>query len=661
VAVPNQPCGLTTFDKRLPTCPPNPNSIRSIIFQKNNLSVVSGATTEIDISLLSLFIPVNSAARTTFNILGKIPQQPLNIYKLDLAGQDLNEEIKFLCLLPDYGNGSTPSLSVACGGSTVTQVSASEKEYIEWAFIDDIEAGQLYDAPNIGASATTSFDVAKINKMEFSWGGYVSATGSNGKMWVGTDGGLIKYDGTNSYLWNTLNSNSSSDFIYALDVDPNNFVWTGSNFGLSKFSEDTGFMTNWNTSNSSILSNNVNYVKLFGVNKIAIATDSGLSIFDKDRAWTNFTIYNTPELKQNNISVLSTDSDYLFLGTTGGVYVYNFTTNDWNSSPFGTGTTGWTAPLSVTALASSDNMLYVGTTAGLVIINYVGGTATSIYSGLSGPASDYYKSLRVVNNLLYAGHDDGLSIYDTATDTWTLAIDSSDYSYLASGIADVLPDTISGSGVIFMGGETGDAGLARFSTGPTAFSLVPEADKVTNLLMSFPLNPTSTPNELPPGVFGGNWQTVLNNVTNIEGSQLYPANQEMYFIFSKDMTGTGGTSSFQNFVNVSLGLTGSTATVTGSWSWDSTGRLGTFVPGTALEKAQGYNLTVSNGATASDNSYVKESLNVGFYTENIVPILGWNSLGKMLIHTGTENYLTQGLYLRNPQSTGVNVTTLIGR
>ena len=114
-------------------------------------------------------------------------------------------------------------------------------------------------------------------------------------------------------------------------------------------------------------------------------------------------------------------------------------------------------------------------------------------------------------------------------------------------------------------------------------------------------------------------------------------------------------------MTLSLGLTGSTATVSGSWSWDASGKFGTFVPGTAMEKATQYNLSITNGATATDNSYLKEKIDVGFYTENISPILGWKPLGKMLIHTGTENHLTQGLYLRNPQSTGVNVTTLIGR
>jgi hypothetical protein len=647
VAVPNQPCGLTTFDKRMPTCPPNPNSIRSIIFQKNNLSVVSGATTEIDISLLNLFIPVGSAARTSFSIPAKAPNVPYTLYKLDLAGQDLDGKVKFLGLLPTFAASATATLSVACGGSTASIVTASELEYIEWAFIDDIEVGQLYDAPNIGASSSTSFNIAKINKLEFSWGGYVSATGGNGSVWAATDGGLLKYDGVDSTIWHTLNSTSTSDLISCIDVDSSNFVWTGSNFGLSKFSEDSGFLNNWNTYNSSIISDNVNYVKLYGINQIAVATDSGISLFDKSNSWTNYTVYNTPELNHNNIANLATDSDYLFMGTTGGVYSYNFYLSSWNSTVYGTGTTGWTAPPNVTALAAYNGKFYAGTTGGLVVVNYAGATATSIFAGPSGPASDVYKSLRVAGNFLYAGHDDGFSVYNITTNTWTLTVDSGTYPYLSSGINDVLPDT-SGSTTIFLGGESGPGGLARYATGGSGagypFSIVPEADKVTNLLLSFPLN-------LIP--------TDSNPV--IDTSRLYPSNQELYFLFSKDMTPSGGTASFQNYMTLSLGLTGSTATVSGSWSWDASGKFGTFVPGTAMEKATGYNLSIANGATATDNSYLKERIDVGFYTENIAPVLGWKPVGKMLIHTGTENHLTQGLYLRNPQSTGVNVTTLIGR
>ena len=54
MAVPNQACGLSTFDKRvMAKCPPNPNAIRSVVFSRDNLSVVNGATTEIQISLLN--------------------------------------------------------------------------------------------------------------------------------------------------------------------------------------------------------------------------------------------------------------------------------------------------------------------------------------------------------------------------------------------------------------------------------------------------------------------------------------------------------------------------------------------------------------------------------------------------------------------------------
>jgi hypothetical protein len=70
---------------------------------------------------------------------------------------------------------------------------------------------------------------------------------------------------------------------------------------------------------------------------------------------------------------------------------------------------------------------------------------------------------------------------------------------------------------------------------------------------------------------------------------------------------------------------------------------------------------VINGATAEDGSYLKDTLDLGFYTEDIVPVLGWKNMGKMLVLSGTEGKLTENIYLRNPQSSDINVIALIGR
>ncbi len=670
MAVPNQVCGLSTFDKRvMAKCPPNPNAIRSVVFSRDNLSVVNGATTEIQISLLNFFIPIKDAARTSFTIPAKIPNTPLTIYKLDLAGLDTDEKVKFLGLLPNYGSTGNNLLSPICGGTA----NLSTTEFTEWAFIKDIEEGELYDQPIIGpsGSSTLSFDISQINKLEFSWGGYVSATGASGSMWIATNGGLLNWNGSETKLWNTLNSNSPSDYIKTIAVDSTNAVFVGSNAGLSKFSTSSGFSIKWNLENSKILSDNITSLRLYSPNNLAIGTDNGISLLNYENdVFTNFNVYNTPELQHNYITSLASDSSFIFAGTTGGVYSYDLTLKNW-SGILNSSISGWSAPNGVTSLETHGGNIYVGTTGGLVVIPYMGGTATTILSGASGPSgpiSNNYKSLRVVQygteQRLYASHDNGVSVYSITTDTWIFTKNSSTYPYLGTGMNDLLPDNLSGNSIetIFFGSETVGEGVGKISIGATSddFSYVPESDKLTNLLLTFPLNPSCTPLAAPVTA-PGQWELIINS-TNIDSSQLYPNNQPLYFLFSKDMRGgTLSTVNFMNYVTLSSGLTGSSNIVSGSWLADQAGRFFQFVPTYPLDKAAPYNLTMINGATAGDGSNVKEKINVGFYTEDIVPILGWNVLGKMLIHTGAENNLTQGLYLRNPQATGVNFTTLIGK
>ncbi len=658
MAVPNQPCGLTNFDSRLVSkCPPNPNAIRSIVFSRDNLSVVNGASTEIQISMLPLFIPVQNAARTNISIPGSVVNVPYPVYKLDLAGLDTDEKVKFLGLLPTYGTSSVSSS--LCSGATVT---SSTTAFMEWAFIDDIEKGQLYDKPSLGPSGETSFDISAINKLEFSWGGYVNATGASGSLWVATDGGLLKWDNNDMKLWNTLNSNSPSDYINTLFVDSYNSLWVGSDNGLSKFSETEGFSKIWNTQNSEILSNNVISLEMYAPGQLAIGTDNGLSLYDTNaNTWKNFNIYNTAALHHNQILDLAYENLIIFAATNGGVYAYEYSTNQW--SVFNSSTPGWSAPDIVRCIEVYNGNVYAGTTGGLVIVPYMGGTASTIAAGASGPGSNYYMSSRSADiageRKIYFGHDDAYSIYNVDTDTWS-SENSLSFSYLGSGVKDLIVDNLSNSAseTIYFGSQDPEKGLYRIFTGTGNFSIVPEDDKLTNILLSVPLNPNNTPLSTKIGT-PGQWSQVLNS-TNVDSSQLYANHQPFYFLFSKDMTTLSSSDFYSNTV-ISEGLEGSSNIVSGSWSSDLTGKVLTFMPDDPLTKASPYNLKVMQGSVAADGSNLKEKINVGFYTENIVPILGWKVMGKMLVHTGAENNYTQGLYLRNPQSTGVNITTLIGK
>lgn len=614
MTLPRQQFGLNKFSTSISQCPFNPDSVKAIVFQRNNLAVVNGPSTEMELVLSDFFSIINTASKFSFTIPGSTSSSiPYEIYKID---NDI-QNIKLLAILPSYG--------------TVSNVN----EFIEWT--PNIDNGVLYDEPIISPNPEygISFDINKINCIEFGWGCNISYTGGTGPLWIGTDGGLLKWDNTDMKLWNTLNSQSPSDFISSITVDSYNNLWIGSSKGLSKFNESTGFSQLYNSKNSSLLSDKINDIKLLSVDKIVVGTDMGMSIFNFNlNTWESFDIYNTPQLLYNNINKLAVKDSKILLGTTGGVFMYDSSTLSWNSTPFNsTNTPGWNAPDDVKALAVNDTNVYVGTTNGLVIFPLTGGTAQTILAGLTGLVSNNITSLKIVkyglNEELYIGHDDGISVFDITNEQWIFTANSSDYSQLVN-IRDIIPDFLSGSTggkTIFFGNTSGLNKI--FTIGPT-FSVVPESNKSTNLLMVYPNTPG-----------------------------LYPSLQPLYFLFSKPMN----PASFESKVIFKDELTSSScnthgATVSGLWTWSNDNRVASF--SSSLLKATPYSLRINFGSTAQDSSYLKENFYLKYYTENIVPEGGWLPLGKLMILTGTNDKFLPRIYLRNPQNFDVTLSVLEG-
>jgi ligand-binding sensor domain-containing protein len=64
--------------------------------------------------------------------------------------------------------------------------------------------------------------------------------------WIGTEKGLVKFDGTNWTVFNTSNSGLTDNTIYSIAIDSANNKWIGTYKGLAKFDG-----TNWIVYNSS--------------------------------------------------------------------------------------------------------------------------------------------------------------------------------------------------------------------------------------------------------------------------------------------------------------------------------------------------------------------------------------------------------------------------
>jgi len=112
----------------------------------------------------------------------------------------------------------------------------------------------------------------------------------NYTMWIATSinggynqnmGGLVKFidnDGDTSWtVYQTSNSGIPDNNVYAIAIDENNVKWLGTRGGLAKF-DDTSW-TVWNTDNSDIPSNTINCIVIDKYGNKWIGTDNGLAVF----------------------------------------------------------------------------------------------------------------------------------------------------------------------------------------------------------------------------------------------------------------------------------------------------------------------------------------------------------------------------------------------
>lgn len=651
MSLPKQTIGLTNFAGSITKCPPNPDAIRAIVFTTpTNLAVVNGAITELQLSLSNFFIPVKSAAKLDFTVFAKTSESsPYVIQKLSLGGVDVEGEVKAIALFPQFGT--------TCSGNST---------YLEWAPAQLIDSGTLETVETVGITGNSSLNFFDINKLSFSWGTYLNYNNDGGGiLYAATNGGLLMFDGSNISLKCTLNSDTPTDFMNSLDVDPTNVVWIASNMGILNYSNaDKKFKIAYDTSNSPLLSNNINDIKIFNTNSLVASTDSGLFVHNIIGETANsYTIYNSPLLKHKNIGPVHVLSDTLiFAGTTGGVYILDSTTKKWCVNALNSSTIpNWTAPSNVTSIAAYNNLLYVGTTGGLVTINisgitgattYVGYTASVTVGGGTGPASSNISSIRLekygtstLNYELYIGHggtSGKYSVYNVADNSWYATGTVSGLT--AGSIKDVIPDFLSGSTgtnkTLFLGNANG-SGIYKVNLSNSNNTTVPNSGQNTDLLVAIPSGLTA------PST--GDYR--------VDTTHLYSINQPMLFAFSKNMSG----GSVQNFFSLNSGITGGGSTVSGSWSWSSNGTVGTYSPADPLSMASSYNVTIAMGSTASDGTYLTQGLNVGFYTQDINPEVGWFPLGKILFLSGSDNKYIESIYLRNPQSSDINVTAIIGK
>jgi len=127
------------------------------------------------------------------------------------------------------------------------------------------------------------------------------ALDSENNLWVGSAKGLIRFDGMNWTVWNTTNSSIPSNWVNSIIIDSDNTIWFSSmdewmvgktyGGGLIKFDGQT--MTVYNIDNSGLLSNTI-YNILDDGDKLWLATyGAGLMNFNKIDKWKAFNVTNS--------------------------------------------------------------------------------------------------------------------------------------------------------------------------------------------------------------------------------------------------------------------------------------------------------------------------------------------------------------------------------
>ena len=141
------------------------------------------------------------------------------------------------------------------------------------------------------------------------------------QVWIGNQGPYISL--FNGSVWQVYSN--VIDVAWCISKDKNNNIWIGTNSGIVKF-DGTNFTT-YNTSNSSLPSNSINDIAVDSNNILWIATSKGLTKYDGNN-WTVFNSSNSPlkgdadvksiVIDKNGKKILGLDSE-----NGGGIAIYS--------------------------------------------------------------------------------------------------------------------------------------------------------------------------------------------------------------------------------------------------------------------------------------------------------------------------------------------------
>ena len=234
---------------------------------------------------------------------------------------------------------------------------------------------------------------------------------SKNYIWIGTAKGLVRYDkrSKNLQTYNAANG-LPDDFVAGLSVDAGeDNVWIATLGGLAQLDINKGKINSFTKKNSKLSDNRVNTVYLFK-NYLFIGTTFGVDIFNiATNQWKAYT--SIEGLAGANVQHITSDGTNVWAGGADGISYYDQNEDVWYS--YGVDN-GLNSPL-VTSLVVNSDVVWVGTMGGGISRFDRGALRFDPYTAEEGLIDDNVQELVDDGKYLWVGTFGGLSRMDKSS------------------------------------------------------------------------------------------------------------------------------------------------------------------------------------------------------------------------------------------------------
>ncbi len=205
---------------------------------------------------------------------------------------------------------------------------------------------------------------------------------SDGKIWIGASGGLVRFDYDNDQwtVYNTGNSELPSDFVFTLLHTSDGAIWAGTKGGLVRFDYETNQWTVYNTGNSGLPHSEVTALLQASDGAVWAGTQSGLVRFDYEaNQWRLYNITNYV------YSLLQTTDGAIWAGTLFyGLVRFDYGNNQW--TVYNTDNSEIPSNDVYSLLQTSDGTVWASGRVYLTQFDYDKKQWTTVYGTISGHA-----------------------------------------------------------------------------------------------------------------------------------------------------------------------------------------------------------------------------------------------------------------------------------